>query len=120
MAAAGFDSVTIDLQHGLIGCETAVLKLQAMSGSDSVPLARLEWNDPATIMRMLGTGRRLGLICPLIDTAAECAAFVGACRYPPAGYRSYGPIRAGLLGGRLLRPGRRGRAALAMIETAKG
>ena len=69
--------------------------LQAMSGSETVPLARLEWNDPATIMRMLDAGA-LGLICPLINTAAECAAFVGACRYPPAGYRSYGPIRAGL------------------------
>ena len=109
MAAAGFDSVTIDLQHGLIGYETAVAMLQAMSGSDAVPLARLEWNDPATIMRMLDAGA-LGLICPLINTAAECAAFVGACRYPPAGYRSYGPIRGRFaLGARLLRPGQRER-----------
>ena len=63
-----------------------------------MPLARLEWNDPATIMRMLDAGA-LGLICPLINTAAECAAFVGACRYPPVGYRSYGPIRAACVGG---------------------
>ena len=98
MAAAGFDSVTIDLQHGLIGYETAVAMLQAMSGSDAVPLARLEWNDPATIMRMLDAGA-LGLICPMLNTAAECAAFVGACRYPPAGYRSYGPIPRACVGG---------------------
>ena len=120
VAAAGFDSVTIDLQHGLIGYETAVAMLQAMSGSDSVPLARLEWNDPATIMRMLDAGA-LGLICPLINTAAECAAFVGACRYPPAGYRSYGPIRAGLRWGPdYFAQANANVTALAMIETAQG
>jgi 4-hydroxy-2-oxoheptanedioate aldolase len=120
MAAAGFDSVTIDLQHGLIGYETAVAMLQAMSGSDAVPLARLEWNDPATIMRMLDAGA-LGLICPLINTAAECAAFVGACRYPPAGYRSYGPMRAGLRWGPDYFAQANGSVtALAMIETAQG
>ena len=120
MAAAGFDSVTIDLQHGLIGYETAVAMLQAMSGSETVPLARLEWNDPATIMRMLDAGA-LGLICPLINTAAECAAFVGACRYPPAGYRSYGPIRAGLRWGPdYFAHANANVLALAMIETAQG
>ena len=120
VAAAGFDSVTIDLQHGLIGYETAVAMLQAMSGSDAVPLARLEWNDPATIMRMLDAGA-LGLICPLINTAAECAAFVGACRYPPAGYRSYGPIRAGLRWGTdYFAQANVSVTALAMIETAQG
>ena len=120
VAAAGFDSVTIDLQHGLIGYETAVAMLQAMSGSDAVPLARLAWNDPATIMRMLDAGA-LGLICPQINTAAECAAFVGACRYPPAGYRSYGPIRAGLRWGPdYFAHANASVTALAMIETAQG
>ena len=70
-------------------------------------------------MRMLDAGA-LGLICPLINTAAECAAFVGACRYPPVGYRSYGPIRAGLRWGPSTRPGQRDVLALAMIETAEG
>jgi 4-hydroxy-2-oxoheptanedioate aldolase len=95
MSAAGFDSITIDLEHGLIDFETAVGILQAMSGSAAVPLARLSWNDPAEIMRMLDAGA-LGLICPMIRTVADCTDFVGACRYPPAGYRSYGPVRAAL------------------------
>jgi 4-hydroxy-2-oxoheptanedioate aldolase len=120
VAASGFDSVTIDLQHGLIGYETAVAMLQAMAGSETVPLARLEWNDPATIMRMLDAGV-LGLICPMINTAAECAAFVGACRYAPAGYRSYGPIRAGLRWGPdYFAQANESVLALAMIETAQG
>ncbi len=118
MAAAGFDSVTIDLQHGLIGYETAVTMLQAMSGSEAVPLARLEWNTPASIMRMLDAGA-LGLICPMINTAAECAAFVGACRYPPAGYRSFGPTRASVRwGSDYFTHADEAVLALAMIETA--
>lgn len=118
VAAAGFDSVTIDLQHGLIGYETAVAMLQALAGSEAVPLARLEWNDPATIMRMLDAGA-LGLICPLINTPAECAAFVGACRYPPAGCRSFGPIRASVRWGPdYFAQANASVLALAMIETA--
>lgn len=118
MAAAGFDSITIDLQHGLIGYEIATTMLQAMSGSETVPLARLEWNDPATIMRMLDAGV-LGLVCPMINTAAECAAFVGACRYPPAGYRSYGPTRASVRWGPDYLAHADEILALAMIETAQ-
>lgn len=119
MAAAGFDSITIDLQHGLIGYDTAVSLLQAMSGSEAVPLARLEWNDPASIMRMLDAGA-LGLICPMINTAAECAAFVGACRYPPAGYRSYGPTRASVRwGSDYFAHADEAVLALAMIETTE-
>jgi 4-hydroxy-2-oxoheptanedioate aldolase len=119
MAAAGFDSVTIDLQHGLIGYETAVAMLQAMARSEAVPLARLEWNDPATIMHMLDAGA-LGLICPMLNTPAECAAFVGACRYPPAGYRSFGPIRASLhWGPDYFALANENVLAIAMIETAQ-
>lgn len=119
MAAAGFDSVTIDLQHGLIGYETAVVMLQAMSGSETIPLARLAWNDPATIMHMLDAGA-LGLICPMINTAAECAAFVGACQYPPAGYRSFGPTRASVRwGSDYFAHADEAVLALAMIETAE-
>jgi 4-hydroxy-2-oxoheptanedioate aldolase len=35
----------------------------------------------------------------MVNTREQAEAFVGACRYPPAGYRSYGPFRAALYGG---------------------
>ena len=44
-------------------------------------------------MKMLDAGC-FGIICPMINTRADCEAFVGACRYPPRGYRSFGPVRA--------------------------
>jgi 4-hydroxy-2-oxoheptanedioate aldolase len=95
MAHAGWDSLTVDLQHGLHNFETVVGMFQAISTTPTVPLARATWNEPGLIMRLLDAGA-YGIICPMIDTRAQCEAFVGACRYPPAGWRSLGPTRARL------------------------
>jgi 4-hydroxy-2-oxoheptanedioate aldolase len=119
IAHAGFDAVTLDLQHGLIDDRTALAMLQAISTSAAVPLVRLPWNDPAAIMRALDTGA-YGVICPLINTRAEAEAFAGACRYPPRGYRSYGPIRAAVYAGDdYYRHANDTVLALALIETAE-
>ena len=93
MAHVGFDSLTIDLQHGVVDYQAAVTMLQAMSTTDVVPLVRLPWNDPAWIMKTLDAGV-LGVICPMINNVEQAEKLVGACKYPPRGYRSFGPIRA--------------------------
>lgn len=98
MAHQGFDSLTIDVQHGLMGYETALTMLQAISTTDVTPLARAPWNEPGIIMKLLDAGA-YGIICPMVNSRAEAEAFVGACRYPPGGYRSFGPTRARLYGG---------------------
>jgi 4-hydroxy-2-oxoheptanedioate aldolase len=93
MARAGWDSVTLDLQHGLLDYGHAVPMLQAIGAAGALPLARVPWNEPGIIMKMLDAGA-LGIICPMVNTRAECERFVGACYYAPRGYRSYGPTRA--------------------------
>lgn len=98
MAHQGWDSLTIDMQHGLIDYSAAVGMLQAISTTDTIPFARVPWNEPGIIMKMLDAGC-YGIICPMVNTRAECEAFVGACRYSPDGYRSIGPIRAALYAG---------------------
>jgi 4-hydroxy-2-oxoheptanedioate aldolase len=98
MAHQGWDSLTVDLQHGVLDYQTAVTLLQAVSTTEAVPLARVPWNEPGIIMKMLDAGC-YGIICPMINSRADAETFVGACRYPPAGYRSSGPIRALLYGG---------------------
>lgn len=121
MAHAGLDSLTIDAQHGLATDLTTILPmLQAISTTDTVPLVRVAWNDPAEHMRMLDAGAQ-GIICPMLDTRAETEAFVQACRYPPLGYRSFGPLRAGLrTGAGYYRTANAETITLAMIETAAG
>lgn len=118
MARAGFDALTLDMQHGLIGYDTALHQLQAIGTTGTVPLVRLQWNEPSIIMKMLDAGAA-GLICPMIETAEDTAAFVRACRYPPDGIRSYGPLRAGRLAdGDYFQTANRQVLAFAMIETA--
>ena len=98
MANEAFDSMTVDLQHGMVDFQAAVTMLQAISSKDPTPLARVWWNDPAAIMKILDAGA-YGVVCPMINNRVECESFVGACRYAPAGYRSFGPARGLLYGG---------------------
>jgi 4-hydroxy-2-oxoheptanedioate aldolase len=94
----GFDSVTVDLQHGMIGFESAVTMLQAISATPAVPMVRAPSNDPVAIMHLLDAGA-YGVICPMISTAEDAEQLVAACRYPPHGGRSFGPARGKLYGG---------------------
>jgi len=99
MAHAGFDWLCVDMQHGVIDYQVAVTMLQAISTTETVPIVRVPWNEPGTIMKALDAGA-YGVIVPIVNTAAEAEAAAWACRYPPRGIRSHGPIRAALYGGR--------------------
>jgi 4-hydroxy-2-oxoheptanedioate aldolase len=98
MANQNWDSLTLDLQHGIIDYPNAVSMLQAISTTNVVPLARVNWNEPGQIMKILDAGA-YGVICPMVSNRKEAENFVQACMYPPKGYRSYGPIRGLVYGG---------------------
>lgn len=98
MAHSGWDSLTIDMQHGPVDYLQAVPMFQAISTTDTVPLARVPWNEPGIIMKLLDAGC-YGIICPMINTREEAERLVGSCLYPPMGNRSHGPNRARLYGG---------------------
>ena len=98
MANQGWDSLTIDMQHGLIDYPNAVSMLQAISTTETTPMARVNWNEPGQIMKILDAGC-YGIICPMVSNRKEAEKFIQACQYPPKGYRSFGPIRASIYGG---------------------
>ena len=117
MARSGWDSITVDMQHGVTHYDSAVECLRAISTTSTVPLARVPWNEPGIVMKALDGGA-FGIVCPMVSNREEAERFVGACRYPPDGYRSIGPVRASLFAG----PDYVAKAAelvitLAMIET---
>ncbi len=93
IAHLGFDAVTAHLQHGAGDNTAAFTILQAISTGPALPMVRVPWNDPALLMKLLDAAA-MGVICPMINTAEDARAFLGACRYPPLGYRSFGPNRA--------------------------
>ena len=98
MAHAGWDSLVVDMQHGMIDYQMMVTMLQGISTTDTTPMVRVPWNDPAHIQKALDAGA-YGIVCPMINNRTEAEKFVGSMRYAPVGYRSSGPIRAALDGG---------------------
>jgi len=98
MANQNWDSLTLDMQHGVIDYSHAISMLQAISTTNVVPMARVNWNEPGQIMKILDAGA-YGIICPMVSNRKEAENFVQACMYPPKGYRSYGPIRGLVYGG---------------------
>jgi 4-hydroxy-2-oxoheptanedioate aldolase len=97
MAQCGFDSVTVDMQHGVQDYLSMVQCFQAMNGHPVTPLVRVPWNEPGIIGKVLDGGA-WGVICPMVNTPAQAQALASACLYPPAGKRSNGPIRAAMYG----------------------
>lgn len=95
LALAGFDSFIIDHEHGPGDLVGATRLMQAMSATPASPILRVPWNDPVMLKRALDTGVE-GVMIPSVSSAAEAAAAVAACRYPPRGVRgaAYGLTRA--------------------------
>ena len=98
MSQHGWDSLTIDMQHGVIDYPNALQMLQAISTTETTPMARVNWNEPGQIMKILDAGC-YGIICPMVSNKEEAERFVQACMYPPRGYRSFGPVRGLIYGG---------------------
>jgi 4-hydroxy-2-oxoheptanedioate aldolase len=114
---AGFDMVTVDLQHGLIDYQMALTMCQVLQGLPAPVLARVPWNEPGIIMKCLDAGFA-GLICPMINTVDDAHRLVQASRYAPLGGRSFGPTRANLVHGTAYaRSANEKVLVLAMIET---
>ncbi len=97
MAQCGWDSVTVDMQHGVQDYLSMVACFQGMQAQPVTPLVRVPWNEPGIVGKVLDGGA-MGVICPMVNTKAEAEALVSYCKYPPAGKRSNGPIRAAMYG----------------------
>ena len=93
LARSGVQYVCCDGQHGLIDYQAIVPMIQGIIVGGSNPIARAPWNEPGIIGKLLDAGAQ-GVIVPMVNNAEEAQAAVAACRYPPAGARSWGPAGA--------------------------
>ncbi len=119
-AGLDLDYVCVDQQHGLVDSASLVPMLRAIESAGAAPVVRVPQNEPWMLMRVLDGGA-LGVIVPMVNDAVGAARAVAACRYPPEGARSYGPIRAsGVVGSRA--PADLGKEVLCIvqIETREG
>jgi 4-hydroxy-2-oxoheptanedioate aldolase len=120
MGRAGFDWCCLDAQHGLHAVTDLVAPLQALVTAGCPGYVRVGANRHEDIARALDAGAR-GVIVPQVSSEEEASSAVAACRYPPAGSRSWGPVRA-KLGPIRPQPGELDRAAecFVMIEDRAG
>jgi len=119
MAHQDWDSLTIDLQHGVIDYQAAVTMLTAISTTSTVPVIRVPWLEPGILMKSLDAGA-YGVICPMVNTRDDAARLVAYTNYAPRGTRSFGPIRALLYAGAdYPQHADRTIVRFAMIETAQ-
>lgn len=118
VARQDYDSITVDLQHGLIDYQCALTMMQAINAAgDATVIARPPWLEPGIIMKLLDAGA-WGILCPMVSTPADAEALVRACHYAPRGQRSVGPTRAMMLHGPgYIQGANEVVVTLAMIET---
>jgi 4-hydroxy-2-oxoheptanedioate aldolase len=119
VAAAGYDYVCVDLQHGAVSYSDAVPMLVAIAGRGAVALCRVPANDAGVIGKVLDAGAQ-GVVVPLVSSAEEAARAVAACRYPPHGMRSFGPVRAATVTGSREVPDLEQVICAVMVETQEG
>ena len=119
MAHQGWDTLTIDLQHGVIDYAALVPMLQAISTTPTVPIVRVPWLEPGILMKALDAGA-YSVICPMINTREDAQKLVAYTHYAPQGTRSFGPVRASLYGGPdYPQHANKTIVSFAMIETAQ-
>ncbi|MGM7699058.1 HpcH/HpaI aldolase family protein [Microbacterium sp. A84] len=118
MARAGFDFITIDLQHSYSTMSAADALVEAVRQGGAPAIVRVPWNTPDLIMRSLDLGAD-GVIVPMVNSAAEAEAAASACHYAPRGTRSWGPLWQGVHESFPdHEEGDRAAACIVMIETA--
>jgi 4-hydroxy-2-oxoheptanedioate aldolase len=119
MAHQGWDTLTIDMQHGMVDYQAMVTMLQAISTTPTVPVVRVPWLEPGIIMKTLDAGA-YGVICPMVNTREDAQKLVAYTHYAPQGTRSFGPVRANLYSGAdYAEHANQTIVAFAMIETAQ-
>jgi 4-hydroxy-2-oxoheptanedioate aldolase len=89
LARAGLDWLTIDMEHSLVGWETATHMFASIAEAGCTPLLRVPANRHDHIKRALDNGA-FGVVVPMVNSREEALAAVAACKYPPVGNRSVG------------------------------
>ena len=120
LAREDFDSITLDMQHGLHDQQSIIdgIAYAALAGKPSI--VRIQVGDFAFASRALDYGA-VGVIAPMINSVEDAKKLAAYTKYPPMGERSFGPVRIlpllGMTGGEYLKIANRSTVAIAMIET---
>ena len=93
LVRAGFDWLTVDLEHSAITLESAAELIRTIDLAGCTPMVRVGSHDANVIKRVMDAGAH-GIIASTVNTADQAAAIVAAVKYPPVGARGVGLSRA--------------------------
>jgi 2-dehydro-3-deoxyglucarate aldolase/4-hydroxy-2-oxoheptanedioate aldolase len=95
-AAAGFDYVFIDMEHGTFDLETVHDMIRAALDSGITPIVRVGELLYSLVARLLDAGAQ-GIILPRVEDPRLLEEALSWMRFPPAGKRGYG-VNATMVG----------------------
>lgn len=93
MASAGFEWLTIDLEHSAINIETCRNLIGHIQGNGMKALVRVSKNEEVIIKQVMDAGAD-GVVVPMVKSRAEAEQAVSFVKYPPVGNRGVGLSRA--------------------------
>lgn len=93
MSTAGFDWLTLDLEHSVIELGQAQNLIAHIKNNGSAALVRVSKNEEVIIKRIMDAGAD-GVIVPMINNAEDAKQAVNFVKYPPVGKRGVGLARA--------------------------
>src|SRR5579885_965432 len=88
-AAAGFDYVFIDMEHGAYDLETVQEMIQSSLAAGITPIVRVCELHYSLIARLLDAGAE-GIILPRVEDPKLLEEALSWMRFPPMGKRGYG------------------------------
>src|ERR1700739_4972168 len=81
LARAGWAWLTVDIEHSLVGWETATHLFASIADAGCIALARVPSNRHENIKRVLDNGAQ-GVVVPMVNSREEALAAVAAMKYP--------------------------------------
>ncbi len=120
LAREGYDTVTLDMQHGAIDIAGAMRGIGAVALAGKPAIVRIPVGEFSTASRVIDAGAA-AVIAPMINNVADARRFADFMKFPPIGQRSWGPRAAltlsGYVGPAYLHSANAITLAIAMIET---
>ena len=89
----GFDFIWVDSEHSPVDKRDVNMQTITIRNSGFAPFVRVPWNDPVLVKPILEMGPA-AIVFPFIRTVEEAKLAVASCKYPPAGIRGFGPLKA--------------------------
>jgi 2-keto-3-deoxy-L-rhamnonate aldolase RhmA len=120
----GLDFLVYDMEHNGMSFDTLRWQMALFRGMKVVPIIRIPAKEYHFVARSLDIGA-LGVMVPMVETAAEAEQIVSWTRYPPEGVRGagFGFAHDDYTGGSAQEKGKienQRTLVIAQIETPKG